>query len=226
MFFKNSAQIQYDQKPIKYPFSESDFVIAHNFFKRYRINEDVFSNAVFFKKYTIKDQETPDYLAEIAYGNPYYDWMILLTNNIINRSFDWPMTNYELTKYVESKYDDPYGTIHHYETYEINAGYTVTDAVYGEKEVIALQGGLTVDETFYNTPFVYWNGAGYTSINGNVACRPITVMEWQVKENEKKREIYMLKPEDVVNFVDDFKSQNKYKKSKAYKSNRLKTAGI
>jgi len=226
MFFKSSSKVEYDQKPIRYPFSESDFVVAHNFFKRYRINENIFSNAVFFKKYAIKDNQTPDFLANEAYGSPFYDWVILLTNNLLNRSFDWPMSNYELTKYVESKYDDPYGEIHHYETYEIEAGYTINDAQYGEKKVIALKKGLVVDETFYNTPFVYWNGSNYSSINGNVACRPVTVLEWQVEENEKKREIYFLKPVYLIQFVSDFKSQNRYKKSKGYKNNKLKTSGV
>ena len=78
--------------------------------------------------------------------------------------------------------------IHHYETYEVKAGYTVTDAQYGEKDVIALKKGLVVDETFYNTPFVYWNGTNYSSINGNVASRPVTIAEWETTENDKKRE--------------------------------------
>ena len=226
MFFGATSKIEYDQKPIKYPFSESDYIVAHNFFKRFRIKEEVFNNAVFFQKYAIQDCDTPDNLAYKAYGDPFYDWIILLTNNLLNRSFDWPMTNYELTKYIEKKYDDPYGVIHHYETYEVKAGYTVTDVQYGEKDVIALKKGLVVDETFYNTPFVYWNGTNYSSVNGNVASRPVTIAEWETTENDKKREIYFLKPEYLIQFVNDFKSQNRYKRSKAYKNSKLKTSGI
>lgn len=29
-----------------------------------------------------------------------------------------PMSNYTLSKVVEKEFDNPYGTIHHYETYE------------------------------------------------------------------------------------------------------------
>ena len=53
MFFNIVPNIEYDEKPISYPFSESDFVVAKNFFRRYKINDDVFQYAVFFKKYTM-----------------------------------------------------------------------------------------------------------------------------------------------------------------------------
>ena len=49
MYFSIVPNILYDEKPVKYPFSKSEKTIAKNFFRRYKINEDVFSLAVFFK---------------------------------------------------------------------------------------------------------------------------------------------------------------------------------
>ena len=49
----------------------------------------MFQYAVFFKKYTIKDGERPETLAEKIYGNQFYDWVILLTNNMVNAQYDW-----------------------------------------------------------------------------------------------------------------------------------------
>ena len=60
-------EIAYDTKPVSYPFSESDRVIAKNFFRRYKVNEDIFSSAILFQKYTIRDGERPDMVAEKAY---------------------------------------------------------------------------------------------------------------------------------------------------------------
>ena len=119
MYFSIVPNIEYDEKPISYPFSESDFVVAKNFFRRYKVNDDVFSNAVLFQPYAIEDGERPDTLANKAYGNSFYDWVILIVNNMVNVKYDWPMTNYEVYKVLESEYDDPYGEIHHYETDEI-----------------------------------------------------------------------------------------------------------
>ena len=209
MFFSLIPNISYDEKPITFPFSESDYVTAKNFFRRYVINEDIFSNVVYFQKYTIEDGDRPDTLADKAYDDPFLDWVILLTNNMVNARYDWPLTNYELWKTVEAQYDTPYETIHHYETDEIGP----------------YKAGQRVDETFYNgTHKLNINGIVQTK-NGNEICRPVTIAEWSAAENEKKREIFLLKPRYVQSFVDDFRKQNLYKKGDSYISQRLKKTG-
>ena len=63
MFFSLLPNIEYAEKPISYPFSESDFVVAKNFFRRFKIRDDGFSYAVYFTKYSITDFKvnyTPD----------------------------------------------------------------------------------------------------------------------------------------------------------------------
>ena len=223
MYFSILPDIQYDEKPLSYPFSESEYVVAKNLFKKYQINADVFSYSVFFKKYTIKEGQTPDSLANEAYGDPFYDWVILITNNIVNRHFDWPLSNNDLVKYAESQYDDPFGTISHYETYEIKAGFKVPNEFGVDVDAVALESGLHVDETFYNTPFTYYNGNGYTTVPGNTVCRPVTVLEELTNKNEKRREIYLLKPSYFRQFVDDFKKSSIYKKGgDTYISKKLK----
>ena len=209
MYFSIVPNISYDEKPISYPFSESDFVTAKNFFRRYKLNDDIFSNAVFFNQYAIEDGERPDTLADKIYGDPFYDWVILLTNNMVNAQYDWPMTNYELYKVLESEYEDPYGTIHHYETDEIGQ----------------FAAGLRVDEQFYNSTHKINIDGTVVTKNGNEICRPVTIAEWFTDENEKKREIYLLKPSYIQSFVDDFRKQNLYKKSGNYINQRLKATG-
>ena len=209
MYFSIVPNISYDEKPISYPFSESDFVTAKNFFRRYKVKDEVFSNAVLFQKYAIEDGERPDALAEKAYGDPFYDWVILLVNNMVNVQYDWPMTNYEIYKVLESEYDDPYTEIHHYETDEIGP----------------YKAGQRVDETFYNgTHKLNIDGVIITK-NGNEICRPVPVTEWFYAENEKKREIYLLKPAYLQSFVEDFRSQNIYNKDSNYISQQLKKTG-
>ena len=173
------------------------------------MNEDVFSYAVFFKEYTIRDGERADVIANNAYGNPFYDWVVLITNNMVNAQYDWPLTNVELTSVLESEYSDPYGTIHHYETYKI-AQYPA---------------GIHVDETFYNKVHKLNINGGVKQKNGNEICRPVTIAEHYTAENEKKRSIYLLKPAFFQQFVDDFRKKNLYKKDANYISQRLKKTG-
>ena len=209
MYFSIIPNVSYDEKPISYPFSESDFVVAKNFFRRYKINDDIFSNLVLFKKYSIVEGERPETLAHKLYGNVFYDWVILLTNNMVNAQYDWPLNNYELYKTLESEYDDPYGEIHHYETAAIGQ--------YGA--------GLHVDETFYNGQHKVNIDGTITLKNGNEICSPITVAEYYSRENEKKREIYILKKSYLRSFVNDFRKQNIYQKSGNYINQRLKKTG-
>ena len=209
MYFSLVPNIEYDEKPISYPFSESDFVTAKNFFRRYTVNEDVFSYAAFFKKYAIVDGERPDQLALKAYGDPFFDWVILLTNNMVNAQYDWPMSNYELQKVLEEEFDDAYAEIHHYETIKIGQ----------------YAAGLHVDETFFNGQHKV-NVNGTISLkNGSEICGPVTVAEHYTRENEKKREIYLLKPAYFQSFVDDFRKKNLYQKSGNYINQRLKKTG-
>jgi hypothetical protein len=210
MFFSIVPDIQYDEKPISYPFSESDFVTAKNFFRRYKVNENVFQYATFFKKYTIRDGERPETVAEKIYGNQFYDWVILLTNNMVNAQYDWPRSNYEMYKIVEEEFDDPYSEISHYEIKETIGHY---------------QAGLRVDKTFYDGTHKLNIDGSVQIKNGNEIASPITVAEYYQDENEKKREIYLLKPRYLESFVKDFKKQNLYKKDDNYISQTLKKTG-
>ena len=216
MYFSFVPNIEYDKKPIQYPFSESDFVVAKNFFRRYQVNQDVFSYAVYFKKYAIEEGERLDTIAEKAYENPFFDWVVALTNNMINPLFDLPLSQNDLRKSLESSYDDPYSTIKHYETYEIK----------NNNGVIILRSGLIVDETFYSSPFKYWNGTSVQNISGSTVSRPVTIFEYEEQQNEKKREIYLLKPIYLDAFVSDFRKTNLYGKSSDFVNNRLKRTGV
>ena len=209
MYFSIVPSIIYDEKPIKYPFSDADRVIAKNFFRRYKLNDDIFSYAVFFNKYAIKDGERPDVIANRIYGSPKYDWVILLTNNLVNAQYDWPLSNYDLYKTLEKEYDDPYNEIHHYETIKI-AQYPA---------------GLRVDKAFFDRQHKINVDGTISIVNGSSICAPVSVAEHFDNENEKKREIYLLKEEYFKSFISDFKRSNNYKKSNQYIDTKLKSTG-
>ena len=210
MYFNIVPNIAYDQKPISFPFSESDYIVAKNFFRRYKLNDDIFSQAVYFKKYAIEDGERPDTIAKKVYGNPFYDWVILLTNNVINAQYDWPLSGYDLAQVIESNFDDPYSEIRHYEIREDIGTYTK---------------GLRVDKTFYDGQHKLNIGGSIITKNGNEIASPVTIADYYHYENEKKREIYLLREKYFRGFVADFRKQNLYKDSKDFVSKRLKQTG-
>lgn len=221
MYFDIIPDIQYKTKPLDYSFSQADYVTAKNFFKRYRLNDKIFSYAVFFNKYTITDNDRLDLLAERYYGSPFYDWIIVLTNNMINAVYDWPLDKESFDKKIDSFPFNAFETIHHYETVEIKSGYKI-DGI----DVIALKGGLSVTEEFYNSPFKYYNGEETVAIPGNQASYPVSVYENEFKLNESKREIYILKKRYLSSFINDFKRNNKYEVSSDFVSSKLKRTSI
>jgi len=215
MYFSLTPDIQYDEKPVKFPFSQSEYVVAKNFFRRFKIDEDRFSYSVFFNRYAIVEGDRLDLISERTYGTPNYDWVIALTNNIINPYFDWPLAEWQLRDLV----DNP-DSIHHYETLELK----------NQEGMIVLQAGMIVDQAFVSKPFVYANQTTpsliYTQTAGSNITKAVTNLDVAIKENESKREIYLLKPRYIQQFVRDFKEQNFYSRSTNYVDNQLKKAGI
>ena len=223
MYFSLIPDIEYDSKPISYPFSESDFIIAKNFFRRYKIDDDVFGYATFYNKYAVGDGERIENIADAYYGSPFYDWVIILTNNFINPQFAFPVNSETVRKISEEKYGevDAYSGIHHYETIEKKSGETVDGL-----DILALEGGLTVDKKFYDSPFKYCNGSSTVTVNGNTVSKSITNYEHEVAINEKKREIYILRKTYFRRFINDFKKKNLYTESSDFITKRLKKTGI
>jgi len=54
--------------------------------------------------YAIKDGEAPDTVAFNYYSDPSYAWLVLLSNNIIDPYFEWPLSVYDFEKFINKKY--------------------------------------------------------------------------------------------------------------------------
>jgi len=83
-------------------------------FVRVIAKKSVTERNVLFQKYTIHEEETPESIANDIYGSSQYYWVVLLTNKIYDRYYEWPMTDRILRKYVGDKYTNP-NAAHHYE---------------------------------------------------------------------------------------------------------------
>ena len=57
-----------------------------------------------FVDYIIKDGERPEHIANRVYGRSDLNWIILLSNQIINPYFDWPLSNQQLDNYIADQY--------------------------------------------------------------------------------------------------------------------------
>tara|TARA_B100000073_G_scaffold73454_1_gene55124 strand:- start:157 stop:2220 length:2064 start_codon:yes stop_codon:yes gene_type:complete len=142
-YFSYLPNIELAVRPIQFPWSEQQYKVAKNIFRRFKINDSALDTAMYFRKLTVTDADRPDVISQKVYGTSDYDWVILMSNNVINPYFDWPMSQPVLDDYINQKYDAPY-EVKHYETREVknSAGATV------------LPEGQIVDESFFRAP--YW----------------------------------------------------------------------
>ena len=88
-----------------------------------------------FEKYLIRDGDRTDTLAHQFYGDSELHWLILYINGIrmMNPYYDWPLTYYDLKKFVNKKYGvDNRNATHHYEDedgYQVDSTAPYAEAV-------------------------------------------------------------------------------------------------
>ena len=133
----------------------SEYIPVKNLFKRGKLREDIFANLQFFEKYSIIGDERPDNVAFKFYGEETLDWVVLLSNNILNIQSEWPMTQRTFEQVMLEKYgsyEELYSGIHHYETEEIK----------NSLSIIVLKGGLRISPTWKT------NGNFIEAINSSI----------------------------------------------------------
>jgi hypothetical protein len=99
-YFSYLPEIQYNITGNKY----AETSTVRDIFIRNLIKQNVIDNAVTFEKHTIGDTERPDTTSFLVYGDVKYDWIIFLTNKMMNPYFDWPLSSQDFTKMIRGKY--------------------------------------------------------------------------------------------------------------------------
>jgi len=176
----------------------NDYVKTKNLFKRVKLSDEIFGELTYFSKYTIKNQERPDSVAYNVYKDSNLDWLVMLSNNIINIQTEWPMdqvsyNNYLLNKY--GSYENMYG-VHHYETIE------VLDT--NKNEI--LPKGLEVPQDFSITYFDNGVEKIATNITGEISN-----LVYEDRVQEEKNNIYLLRPEYISLIINEIEKQMPYK---------------
>ena len=200
-----------------------DRIIVKNLFKRSKLRTDVDQAITVFNYYYVEDQQRPDILAQELYGDSELDWVVLTSNNITNVRDQWPLNHDDLHSYMLEKYGSEQNIlgIHHSETVKI----------VDEYNRVILNGGLEVDANFTFTfvgtvtsstgSLIRVNFGGSNS-NTITPVASITNYDYEVKVNEGKRKIRILKPEYIGAFLSEHEQIMKYERSSNYISKKLK----
>ena len=136
-YFRYFNKINYDVRGVK---NNVNIDVITNILERVRLKLNFIQNQAFFAQHHIIDGETPEFLAYKYYGDTELHWIILYSQQATNPYYDWPLTYFDLQKFVNKKYGVAnINATHHYEdadNYEVDStasGATaITNFIYEE----------------------------------------------------------------------------------------------
>lgn len=77
---------------------------ASNIIAKIKFDESVLKNLAVYYPYTIEDGERADQVAETYYEDASYDWVVYLSNGIIDPYHEWPKSQSSMEDFVTQKY--------------------------------------------------------------------------------------------------------------------------
>jgi hypothetical protein len=181
------------------------FDLATNLLVRVGIIQELLGNVFNYYNYTIKDGETPEMVAENWYGRAESHWIVLLTNNIIDPQFNWPLDDDSFQKFIITKY----GSISAASALYVGwAKQQITKDINTE-EITTINYEMT--ENDYNSsalPTVTDDGTVYTIGDNSVNIKEYKVRfsAFDVEDdlNEGRRNIKLIKREYHDQIVNEF----------------------
>ena len=201
-YFRNLPNFEYVNRTSDgSDISISDYSTVKNLFKKGKLREDIFQNLAIFEKYQITGDDRPDNVADSVYGDSTLDWVVLVSNNIINIQTEWPMMQSVFDAYLLEKYGDYdtlYNGIHHYESNEVK----------NSQDVIIFPKGTKVGVAQSVSYFDFFTDTQVTISN---ISSPVTNYEYEDKFNNDKRNIFVLKPRYLNIVLDDMEEMMAYK---------------
>ena len=210
-YFRNIPDVDYINRTKDGQFI-SNYTQVKNFFKRGKLREDIFQDITVFEKYNIRGDDRPDNVATEIYGDARLDWVVLLSNNIVNVYNEWPLSQQTFETYVLDKYGsiEKLNETHHYESNEVK----------DTQGVVLFPKGVQVSVAQSISYFEHMTDESKTV---NPISKAVTNYQYEEKLNNEKRRIFLLKPMYLNVVYDDLEEMMAYKEgSTQYVSETLK----
>jgi len=109
-YFNNFSTMLYDPK------GDGSAKLCTNILRRVRVRANMKKEIVMLVPYDVKENETPEIVADKHHGSPYYHWVVMLLNEVSDVNHDWVKSTTQLQKYLQTKYTETQlSETHHYE---------------------------------------------------------------------------------------------------------------
>ena len=109
-YFSKFPLMAYDMK------GDQNYKLLPDILRLVKLRTGIRTGSFLFDNYDVKDGERPEDIAFKLYGDAEYHWVVLMSNNITDRYYQWPLSQPQFQEHLADKYgagneDD----VHHYE---------------------------------------------------------------------------------------------------------------
>ena len=172
-YFDKFPLIVYDIK------GDNKFKVLPDILRRVKLRSNLQEGAVLFDKYDVKEGENPEDVAFKWFGSADLHWVILLTNNVTDRYYDWPLSQPDFAEFLTDKYGaGNEDSAHHYELVR-SSGKTTSSGPSDYSHRVEVNS----DETDAIT---------------------VTIREYEVRLQDQKRQIKLLSKSFLADFIEEF----------------------
>ena len=171
-YFSQFPKLAYDMK------GDNVRKLLPDILRRVKLRSKIKSGGMLFDRYDVKDGEKPEDIAFKWFGDAELHWVILMTNDVTDRYYGWPMNHAQFAEFLTDKYGDNIDAIHHYE--------------------ITKSSGRTTGQG----PSDY---SHLVEVNSDtVNATSISNRQFEERDQDKKRQIQLLNKTVLSNFITEF----------------------
>ena len=122
MYFNKFPLMAYDMK------NNGNYKLLPDIMRRVKLRSGIAAGRFLFDNYNVITGDKPEDIAFKYYGDAEYHWVILLTNNITDRFYQWPLTQPQFDAFLTDKYGKgSEDAVHHYELAQTSGPTTSRD---------------------------------------------------------------------------------------------------
>ena len=122
MYFNKFPLMAYDMK------NNGNYKLLPDIMRRVKLRSGIAAGRYLFDNYNVITGDKPEDIAFKYYGDAEYHWVILLTNNITDRFYQWPLTQPQFDAFLTDKYGKgSEDAVHHYELAQTSGATTSRD---------------------------------------------------------------------------------------------------
>ena len=122
MYFNKFPLMAYDMK------NNGNYKLLPDIMRRVKLRSGIAAGRYLFDNYNVITGDKPEDVAFKYYGDAEYHWVILLTNNITDRYYQWPLTQPQFDAFLTDKYGKgSEDAVHHYELAQTSGATTSRD---------------------------------------------------------------------------------------------------